>query len=47
VSGHSYREIAERLAMSDRTVQRQVLRARAAVRRADQLERTTTPPVAA
>lgn len=46
VSGHSYREIADRLAMTERTVERQVLRARAAVRRADQVEHTSTPLVA-
>ena len=33
VSGHSYAEIAQRLHMSPRTVERQLLRARAAVRR--------------
>jgi RNA polymerase sigma factor (sigma-70 family) len=34
VSGHSYREIAAELGMSQRTVERQLLRARAAVRQA-------------
>jgi RNA polymerase sigma factor (sigma-70 family) len=34
VSGHSYREMAAGLQISERTVERQVLRARAAVRRA-------------
>jgi DNA-directed RNA polymerase specialized sigma24 family protein len=34
VSGHSYAEIAAELGMSPRTVERQLLRARAAVREA-------------
>jgi RNA polymerase sigma factor (sigma-70 family) len=33
VSGHSYREIAAALGMTERTVERQLLRARATVRR--------------
>jgi DNA-directed RNA polymerase specialized sigma24 family protein len=34
VSGHSHREIAARLDMTERTVERQIRRGRAAVRRA-------------
>jgi DNA-directed RNA polymerase specialized sigma24 family protein len=34
VPGHSYRETAARLGISERTVERQLLRARRAVRRA-------------
>jgi DNA-directed RNA polymerase specialized sigma24 family protein len=34
VSGHSHREIAARLEMTERTVERQIRRGRAAVRRA-------------
>jgi DNA-binding CsgD family transcriptional regulator len=35
VSGHSYREMAAEMQMTERTVERQLLRARVAVRRAD------------
>jgi DNA-directed RNA polymerase specialized sigma24 family protein len=35
LSGHSYREIAARLELTERTVERQLLRACAAVRRGD------------
>jgi DNA-directed RNA polymerase specialized sigma24 family protein len=35
VAGHSYREMAVRLCMSERRVERQLLRARRAVRRAN------------
>jgi RNA polymerase sigma factor (sigma-70 family) len=35
VAGHSYRETAAQLGMTERTVQRQLLRARAAVRSAN------------